>query len=1405
MLAVIFASVATTTLAQDDIVRFNASRPDDDSGTPLAVLAADPVRAEAAAAAANGSCRTVGEYVQVFSGINRFRGNIYRIDANVTLLSVQMELNIQADATLHFALYEQNSSGQWTSLVGSKVISVIDPIGVDFYSSGTLSCGGTPGCDLTAGTKYAMVFGWGADVAIGYGRDVLPLGSSYPGATPESFDIGDILGRAGATIFVPFPPTLPAIGSSGANAYSMILCMEPALGACCSPLNSSCTLQFENQCNIELGEFFFGERTLCLDNVCDFGACCRPCVGKCDDNWPRKACEATDGVTHWSGAVCPGPLAESLCPPVTGACCKSGGVCEELCESDCVADGGIYRGDGSDCVTNPCVGACCLESAGLGCIEMTPTGCTGLNGRYRGDATTCATLAPGNECGGACCVFVGGEPTECGTFAEREACINDDLSDKAYRGDGVTCSIDPVDPPDPLAPDTYNDFCKTLTIAFYGACCMPNGTCINMPDAATCEDDSGGTFNTGELCGVNGFDCGASPCCLPDGTCERLTQAACDARIGLWQPGATTCSVAVCETGACCESDDARCSIITPTACTNANGTYFGGVLNCDNIADTCGPSLNFGACCVDGSFCLDALTFDECDERNGVHSPRTTCALLDADIDLDACDQRGACCTQTGTCLSLTLAECVAFPILGTFTADQVCTSTFCPSGACCHGEDSCTVTGETFCRRVDGLDGIYKGPGTACTANACIPSGACCVNGTCDPDQLRADCDAAGGIYLGDDATCDNAPCTQGTCCNRGDCTNFQIVSQCPTGGAGVDFQPGTFCSLSPCEPYGACCFVSGVCIDDQSQTACESAGGTISQNLLCSQISCEPTGPCCFRDGTCTDATSQSSCEFQGGTLSSEASCATAVCEEIGACCLRNGTCLNDVIRADCEAQRGTSTPDRTCGQIPLCPILGACCLPDTEDASIVRCTNDMTRSDCQSQNGTYRGEETDCPFEGSFCGSCCSFTGCEDNVMSSECDLIPSEPNSVPFKPGVVCTDRDNVGEAACIPRGACCPSVGECLITDALNCTNIEFGSYAGDGSTCEDAPDFCAVGACCNVFLPGEQKCQLRTRFSCDTEPGAVFQGIDVDCSDQSICTVGSCCPATGFDDCTPSTVVSACDAPENFRSGQDTCQLCEGRGACCVDDDVPCQVLTQSECLGAGATYQGNGTLCPAPEDDDVCFVGACCNGLGECTDQRRADCEAGGGRYGGAGATCGLDTCPSLLSATPESCSIDPAQPSLPDGAGMMGISSITLTYSNNVFGLTIDDFLIDATPGNASPPAVVGFAISGAEITFDFETPIPTREWICITDLFYGGMICVAAQPGDVDGNRLVAPGDDVDALVGHLVAPVLPLRQCDIDRSGVCSPLDIMREIDLLNGAESYIEWRGRVMDVCPAAP
>jgi hypothetical protein len=116
-------------------------------------------------------------------------------------------------------------------------------------------------------------------------------------------------------------------------------------------------------------------------------------------------------------------------PPPTGACCVDGS-CTAAMHDDCVAAGGLYRGDGTLCIDTDCaavVGGCCLGDGT--CTVGTSDECATVGGTYAGDAVDCADA--GCPPAGACCLA----GVTC-TVATIDDCL---AAGGTYVGDGVGC------------------------------------------------------------------------------------------------------------------------------------------------------------------------------------------------------------------------------------------------------------------------------------------------------------------------------------------------------------------------------------------------------------------------------------------------------------------------------------------------------------------------------------------------------------------------------------------------------------------------------------------------------------------------------------------------------------------------------------------------------------------------------------------------------------------------------------------------------------------------------------------------------------------------------------------------------------------------------------------------------
>ena len=181
-------------------------------------------------------------------------------------------------------------------------------------------------------------------------------------------------------------------------------------------------------------------------------------------------------------------------PPVTGACCLPNGPCVTLAAADCVANAGVYHGDGAPCDPTPCgatTGACCFGDTS--CEVESADSCATNGGSFTTDGTPCFP----NPCGaptGACCFG-----TDVCEITDPFTCIG------TYMGSSTSCD-----------PQT----CANLT----GACCADVAVC----EVGTLAQCGGDTFlGVGTSCDPNPCEQIIGACCSDSGACQVALQANC--------------------------------------------------------------------------------------------------------------------------------------------------------------------------------------------------------------------------------------------------------------------------------------------------------------------------------------------------------------------------------------------------------------------------------------------------------------------------------------------------------------------------------------------------------------------------------------------------------------------------------------------------------------------------------------------------------------------------------------------------------------------------------------------------------------------------------------------------------------------------------------------------------------
>lgn len=174
---------------------------------------------------------------------------------------------------------------------------------------------------------------------------------------------------------------------------------------------------------------------------------------------------------------------------------------------------------------------------------------------------------------------------------------------------------------------------------------------------------------------------------------------------------------------------------------------------------------------------------------------------------------------------------------------------------------------------------------------------------------------------------------------------------------------------------------------------------------------------------------------------------------------------------------------------------------------------------------------------------------------------------------------------------------------------------------------------------------------------------------------------------------------------------------------------------------------------------------------------------------------------SCDDVVDSDPPDCTIDARQTVNPDGTGAVTVNSIRLrmdcpdaTSIACTNALDCSDILMvrEFRPGGVAP-AVTSIVVDPADrswVTVNFSRALAAKKWTC-TVYTSGTQTCLGLLAGDVDQDSLSKKETDLAALVNCMKQPgTCTLRECDTDRTGACTPADLLRVSDILAGGGAY---------------
>ncbi|GEM_PF-2320572 len=225
------------------------------------------------------------------------------------------------------------------------------------------------------------------------------------------------------------------------------------------------------------------------------------------------------------------------------ACCLGDG-CHMLLPTECLQLGGVPQGPGSSC-DNPeiCLQACCLD--GL-CFGIWPAGmCAAHGGAPQGPGSQCV---PGTPCDqGGCTSDLNCDDGDPCTKDYCDAATGKCFHEPINCDDGDPCTLDFCDPASP-------DFCVHIAVncddgdpCTKDYCDPHTGQCVHEP--VDCDDGDFCTIDrcdpaTGGCVHIANPECQA--CCLPDGTCDNLPVSVCKEKGGISQGPGSDCATVTC-------------------------------------------------------------------------------------------------------------------------------------------------------------------------------------------------------------------------------------------------------------------------------------------------------------------------------------------------------------------------------------------------------------------------------------------------------------------------------------------------------------------------------------------------------------------------------------------------------------------------------------------------------------------------------------------------------------------------------------------------------------------------------------------------------------------------------------------------------------------------------------------
>ena len=164
-------------------------------------------------------------------------------------------------------------------------------------------------------------------------------------------------------------------------------------------------------------------------------------------------------------------------------------------------------------------------------------------------------------------------------------------------------------------------------------------------------------------------------------------------------------------------------------------------------------------------------------------------------------------------------------------------------------------------------------------------------------------------------------------------------------------------------------------------------------------------------------------------------------------------------------------------------------------------------------------------------------------------------------------------------------------------------------------------------------------------------------------------------------------------------------------------------------------------------------------------------------------------------IITSDPPNGAIDARQPSDPAATIGLGWDTVQISLNGEVCGAVPTDFTVVEENGAPPAPTVIDVVqISPSSYQLVLSDILEPGAWTTVTHVPSASSTRIGFLPGDVNGNR-VSNAADVTALISDLDGANASEWSTDIDWSGQLTAADLIALVDLLNGAQAFIDWDG----------